>query len=83
MPILSISLRPWDLGGRSVLGRWYEEGFHSLRGVDEISYRAAAWRDGLYVRGQYRVHVIRTLLRFSYSWQQQNESRDRRVEQAP
>lgn len=39
---------------------------------------AATWRYGLYVktgRDQYRVHVIRTLLRFSYFSQQENESR--------
>lgn len=78
----SITLRRWDLGGRSVL---YEEGFDSICcvGLESCTVRAAAWRDGLDAREQYRTHAIRTLLRFSYFSQQENESRDRREEQAP
>jgi hypothetical protein len=84
----SVTLRRWDLGGRSVLGRRHEEGFDSIRcvGLESSTVRAAAWRDGLDARDardQYRMHAIRTLLRFSYCSQQENESRDRRVEQAP
>lgn len=84
----SITLRRWDLGGRSVLGGRHEEGFDSIRCVGLESstvpwVRRAAWRDGLDARDQYRAHAIRTLLRFSYFSQQENQSRDRRIEQAP
>lgn len=84
----SITLRRWDLGGRPVLARRCEEGFDSIRcvGLESSTVRTAAWRDGLDARDaryQYCVHAIRTLLRFSYFSQQENESRDRRIEQAP
>lgn len=50
----SVTLRRWDLGGRSVLGRRHEEGFDSIRcvGLESSTVRAAAWKGWLGRKGR-------------------------------